>query len=122
DVLAQDAVLAGELNRTIARAVEDHLTVLHETEPVLEPDLRSRVDAEEIARQVAEVALAERAREAVRHAERAAERRQPQRRRQTNQREVRLREPQHGRIVIGGRLRAGELCTGGRGTGKQPKW
>jgi hypothetical protein len=59
-------------------------------EPVLQADLRARVESEEVAGEVAEVAGSQRPREAMRHPERAGEARHAQRRRQRDEREVRL--------------------------------
>jgi hypothetical protein len=58
--LLQQAVLREELDRPVAGTVMPHLQPAHETEAVLEPDLRARVEAEEVRGQIAEIALSER--------------------------------------------------------------
>ncbi len=56
------------------------------------PICAPRVEAEQISRQIAEIAVAQGPREAMCHAERALELRQAQRRRKVYEREVGLRE------------------------------
>src|SRR5207247_2636362 len=75
--LPEDPVLAEELDRPIARAMDADLSIGHDPESVLEADLRAGVDAEQIGGEVAEVPLTERAGEAVGYARGALEFRQP---------------------------------------------
>src|SRR5437773_11938021 len=96
--LPEHPVLAEELDRPIARAMDADLSVGHDPESVLEADLRAGVDAEKIGGEIAEVPLAQGTSEAVGDAEGALEFRQPKRRRQGDQRKVRLCQFEH-RIV-----------------------
>ena len=59
------------------------LAAAHQAEPVLEADLRSGVEAEQVASKIAEITRAERRPEAVGDPERALVPRHPQRGRQT---------------------------------------
>src|SRR6185503_19847416 len=71
--LTDQMLLQEELDRPIAGAVNPDLRAGHEPEAVFEPDLRARIEAEEIPGEIAEIALAQRPREPVSDAERAAE-------------------------------------------------
>ena len=71
-----------------------------DAESVLEADDGAVVQAEQISQQVPEVAFAKRAAEAMCHAKRALHRRHAKGRRQAHEREVRLREVEHGRVVV----------------------
>src|SRR6266851_4351683 len=70
--LPDAAVLTEELDRPVARTMNAHLTVPHDPESILKTDLRSRVEAEEVTREVAEIAC-QRLRKPMRHAECALE-------------------------------------------------
>ena len=93
-VLLQQRMLAEEFDRSIARAIDADLCAAREPVAQLEPDLRPRVESEEVGQQIAEIAPAERTREAVRHAERELVRRQAKRRRQFSEIEVGLQRIQ----------------------------
>jgi hypothetical protein len=54
--LSRDTVLSEEFDGLVARAVNPDLAVGHDPETVLEADLRAGIDAEEVAREVAEIA------------------------------------------------------------------
>ena len=101
--LLQHAVLPEELDRLAAGPVDADLPAANDAEAILETDLRAGIEAEQVARQIAEIAGAERPAEAVRDAERALESRQAQRRRQIDDREVRLATVEIAiRVVLGG--------------------
>jgi hypothetical protein len=89
-----------ELDRLVeAGSIERRLRVRCERDPILEPDDRALIDAEQVAGLLSERAVAQVAREAMRQPEVALEPRQPQRRRQIDDDEVRFgRIPD--RIVI----------------------
>ena len=59
-----------------------------------QPDLRARIDAEEVLQEIAEITLAQRSAKPVRDAECALESRQPERRRHRDDGEVRLQRHQ----------------------------
>src|SRR5262249_29287087 len=80
--------------------MDTNLAVRNDAEPVFEADDSAVIQAEKIAREVAKVAVAERADEAVRDAERALEQRQSERRRQTNQREIGLGWLECGVVIL----------------------
>ena len=107
--LLLQVVLAGQLDRPIVGAVEADLAAGHDPHAELEADHRARVEAEEVRRQVAEVAFAKRPREAVGDAERALPLRQAQAGRQVDQREVGLRPVQDAVVgfVVGNGRRGG---------------
>ena len=67
--LLERAVLREELDRPVARAVDADLRPSHDAEAVLESDLGTVVETEEIREQVAEVTLTERTRKAMGQAE-----------------------------------------------------
>ena len=75
--LPQQRLLRVQEDRAVAGAVDPELRAAEETEPQTEADLRAAVEAEEVRREVAEVALAERPREAVRQPEGQLVPRQP---------------------------------------------
>src|SRR5258708_5629268 len=85
-----DALLAEDLDRPIAGAMDPDLRAGHQPVAELEAALRAGIEAEEIADQVAEVPAPEWSREPMRHAERHLVHGQPQRRRQGREIEVRL--------------------------------
>ena len=85
-------MLAEELDRPIRGPVNADLCPAHDAKPVLEADLRSAVEAEEIRGKVAEASLVERACKAMRDAERALELRHAERRRKRDEGEVGLSE------------------------------
>jgi hypothetical protein len=89
-LLLEEVVLAEDLNRPIARAMDADLGAAHQAVTQLEADLGAAVDAEAVAEQITEVALSERPREAVRHAKRQLVARQAKRRRKCRQVEVGL--------------------------------
>src|SRR4051794_29429421 len=66
--LTDDPVLAEKRDRLVTRAVNGDLSVLDDTEPALEADLCARVQAEQVARDLADTGV-ERLRKPVRHAE-----------------------------------------------------
>ena len=88
--LRPEVVLAEQLDRPVARAMDPDLRAAGEAIPQLESDLRPRIEAEEVRREIAEVSLAERPREPVRDAERQLVHRHPQRRRQRRKVEIGL--------------------------------
>src|SRR5439155_6396126 len=106
-LLSEDAVLAEELDGPVARSMDADLAVPHDPETILEPYLRSRVEAEQVGRESTEIA-AQGPREPVRHTKGAFELRQAQRRRQTDDREVRFRRIDH--TVIVGLWELTRLC------------
>src|SRR5262245_10476023 len=78
--LAQHTVLAEHLDGFgFTGTMDANLAVRDDAKPVLEADHGAVIQAEKIAREVAKVAIAERADEAVRHAKRALEQRQTKR-------------------------------------------
>ncbi len=68
--LVEEVVLAEDLDRAIARAVNAHLRSAEQPVAQLETDLCSTVEAERIGEEIAEVAAPQRPREAMREAER----------------------------------------------------
>ena len=83
-------MLPEELDRSIRRPVDADLRAAHDAEAILETDLRTAVEAEQVSGEVAEVALSERPREPVRDPEGALVPRHAQRRRQRHECEIRL--------------------------------
>ena len=83
------------------------LPASNETEAVLETDLRSGVEAEQVSRQIAKITLAEWPAETMRDPEGTLESRQAQRGREVDDREVRLREPDVAIGIVLGLRRGG---------------
>jgi len=115
----QNLLLAEQLDRSIAGAVNPDLRAGPDAETVLEPDLRPGVEPEEIGHEILERTFTKPARKAVRDPERAAEAWNPQRRRQRHDREVRLRRVHR---AIARRLRRRRrVLPGDQRDGRQPR-
>jgi hypothetical protein len=88
--LSEQLMLAEELDRLVAGAMDTDLSPAENPEAILEAYLRATVRAETVREQVAEVPLAEGACEAMRDAECARILRHAQRRRKADEGKVRL--------------------------------
>jgi hypothetical protein len=96
--LPEHTVLSEELNSFVARPMDADLSIPHDPEPIFESYLRSRIQPEQIARDIPEI-IVQRPREPVSDTESAPEQGQAQRRWQTDDGEIGFRRVDRAVIV-----------------------